>query len=222
MTTVLLIDDHELIRQGLARAFGAARDFNVVGEAGSVEEALALARRTQPASWSPTSAFPTAPASTSSAKLREDERASSASSCSPCTPATSSSSAPSRPAPRRSSPRTPRLTTLSRRPARRGLPARVHLRRPGRGHAAPHALTAPRSCPPASTRCSTCWPRAWVSPAIAAQLFVTESTAKTPHLEDLREARRRQPGAGDDERHPGRAHQVGYIATSGLISDTQV
>jgi DNA-binding NarL/FixJ family response regulator len=36
--TVLLVDDHELIRQGLARAFERAGDFAVVGEAGTVED----------------------------------------------------------------------------------------------------------------------------------------------------------------------------------------
>ena len=39
-TTVLLVDDHELIRQGLRRAFERAADFEVVGEAGSVAEAF--------------------------------------------------------------------------------------------------------------------------------------------------------------------------------------
>ena len=46
--SVLLVDDHELIRQGLARAFERAADFTVVGEAGSVGEGLSLARRHQP------------------------------------------------------------------------------------------------------------------------------------------------------------------------------
>jgi DNA-binding NarL/FixJ family response regulator len=41
-TTVVLVDDHELIRQGLRRAFERTGDFTVVGEAGSVEEALAV------------------------------------------------------------------------------------------------------------------------------------------------------------------------------------
>jgi DNA-binding NarL/FixJ family response regulator len=44
--TVLLVDDHELIRQGLARAFERAGDFAVVGEACTAEDgerkALAL------------------------------------------------------------------------------------------------------------------------------------------------------------------------------------
>jgi DNA-binding NarL/FixJ family response regulator len=47
-TTVLLVDDHDLIRQGLRRAFERAGDFTVVGEAGSVAEALACAARHQP------------------------------------------------------------------------------------------------------------------------------------------------------------------------------
>ena len=38
-TSVILIDDHELIRQGLRRAFERDPDFDVVGEAGSGGEA---------------------------------------------------------------------------------------------------------------------------------------------------------------------------------------
>ena len=49
-TTVLLVDDHELIRQGLARAFERDEEMTVVGQAGSVAEA----RRPTP-SWCPTS-----------------------------------------------------------------------------------------------------------------------------------------------------------------------
>jgi DNA-binding NarL/FixJ family response regulator len=45
---VLLVDDHELIRQGLARAFERTEDFRVVGEAGSVAEALSLASALDP------------------------------------------------------------------------------------------------------------------------------------------------------------------------------
>lgn len=47
-TTVLLVDDHELIRQGLRRAFERDPDFEVVGEAGSVAEALAAIRQHGP------------------------------------------------------------------------------------------------------------------------------------------------------------------------------
>ena len=39
-TTVLLVDDHELIRQGLRRAFERSADFEVVGEAGSIADAF--------------------------------------------------------------------------------------------------------------------------------------------------------------------------------------
>ena len=48
MTTVLLIDDHELIRQGLAGAFAQADGFDVAGQAGSVEDGLALAEELAP------------------------------------------------------------------------------------------------------------------------------------------------------------------------------
>jgi DNA-binding NarL/FixJ family response regulator len=39
-TRVLLIDDHDLIRQGLARAFERSEDFDVAGQAASVGEGL--------------------------------------------------------------------------------------------------------------------------------------------------------------------------------------
>jgi DNA-binding NarL/FixJ family response regulator len=48
MTTVLLIDDHELIRQGLAGAFAQADGFDVAGQAGSVEEGLEMAHEVSP------------------------------------------------------------------------------------------------------------------------------------------------------------------------------
>lgn len=42
-TTVLLVDDHDLIRHGLSRAFERQNDFVVVGQAASVAEAKELA-----------------------------------------------------------------------------------------------------------------------------------------------------------------------------------
>ena len=48
MTTVLLIDDHELIRQGLAGAFAQADGFDVAGQASSVADGLALAEEIAP------------------------------------------------------------------------------------------------------------------------------------------------------------------------------
>jgi DNA-binding NarL/FixJ family response regulator len=38
--SVLLVDDHQLIREGLRRAFDRAGDLQVIGEAGSVSEAV--------------------------------------------------------------------------------------------------------------------------------------------------------------------------------------
>jgi DNA-binding NarL/FixJ family response regulator len=46
--TVVLVDDHDLIRQGLSRAFERQSDFTVAGEAGSVAEAAALTRSVNP------------------------------------------------------------------------------------------------------------------------------------------------------------------------------
>ena len=47
-TTVMLIDDHELIRQGLARAFERDEQMRVVGQAGSVTEGLRVFRDLTP------------------------------------------------------------------------------------------------------------------------------------------------------------------------------
>lgn len=44
----LLVDDHDLIRQGLSRAFERQTDFAVVGQASSVNEAEELAKATAP------------------------------------------------------------------------------------------------------------------------------------------------------------------------------
>ncbi|MBD3926990.1 response regulator transcription factor [Nocardioides cavernae] len=47
-TTVLLVDDHELIRQGLARAFERDVDMTVVGQAGTVAEGVSAWKGLQP------------------------------------------------------------------------------------------------------------------------------------------------------------------------------
>ncbi len=47
-TTVMLVDDHELIRQGLARAFERDADVSVTGQAGTFQEATAVFRDTRP------------------------------------------------------------------------------------------------------------------------------------------------------------------------------
>jgi len=46
--TVVLIDDHDLIRQGLARAFERHDDFELVGEADTVQEGIATVGRCRP------------------------------------------------------------------------------------------------------------------------------------------------------------------------------
>jgi DNA-binding NarL/FixJ family response regulator len=46
--SVVLVDDHDLIRQGLSRAFERQSDFAVVGQAGSVAEAIALTEKLAP------------------------------------------------------------------------------------------------------------------------------------------------------------------------------
>jgi len=45
---VLLVDDHQLIREGLRRAFDRASDFEVVAEAGSVAQAMTHLESTNP------------------------------------------------------------------------------------------------------------------------------------------------------------------------------
>ena len=47
-STVLIVDDHQLVRGGLRLAFDRAEDLEVVGEAGSVAEALAALDRLSP------------------------------------------------------------------------------------------------------------------------------------------------------------------------------
>src|SRR3954467_11116877 len=47
-TKVLLVDDHDLIRKGLRHAFERDRNFEVVGEAGTVAEAVAQTGALQP------------------------------------------------------------------------------------------------------------------------------------------------------------------------------
>jgi len=46
--TVLVVDDHEVVRQGLVALLARRPDFHVVAEAGTVSEAVAAARRFQP------------------------------------------------------------------------------------------------------------------------------------------------------------------------------
>ena len=48
MTSVLVVDDHPIVRQGLRGLLSNYPHFEIVGEAASVEEALAVHRRTHP------------------------------------------------------------------------------------------------------------------------------------------------------------------------------
>jgi DNA-binding NarL/FixJ family response regulator len=45
---ILLVDDHDLIRQGLSRAFERQMDFDVAGHAGSVAQAVTMADSLKP------------------------------------------------------------------------------------------------------------------------------------------------------------------------------
>ncbi len=48
MISVLLVDDHEVLRQGLTRLLDCEPDLSVVGQAGTGEEALELVRQLEP------------------------------------------------------------------------------------------------------------------------------------------------------------------------------
>ena len=48
MTTVMLVDDHEVVRAGLRSLLETADDLDVIAEAGSAREAVALASALQP------------------------------------------------------------------------------------------------------------------------------------------------------------------------------
>lgn len=48
MINILIVDDHVLFREGLSSLFRSQPDFNVMGEAGSVHEAIALALHLRP------------------------------------------------------------------------------------------------------------------------------------------------------------------------------
>ncbi len=48
MTRVIIADDHQVVREGIARLFAERPEFEVVGEAGDGEEAVALVAEKQP------------------------------------------------------------------------------------------------------------------------------------------------------------------------------
>lgn len=48
MTTVFLVDDHEIVRRGIADLINAERDLEVVGESASVERTLGRVEATRP------------------------------------------------------------------------------------------------------------------------------------------------------------------------------
>lgn len=47
-TTILIVDDHAMVRKGLRMTLEAQPDFSVVGEAGTVQEAIEVAARVRP------------------------------------------------------------------------------------------------------------------------------------------------------------------------------
>ena len=65
---VFLLDDHEIVRRGLRELLEAEDDLDVVGEAGTAEEAYGRIPATTPTSPSSTSGCPTATASRCAAR----------------------------------------------------------------------------------------------------------------------------------------------------------
>ncbi len=156
------------------------------GRLASREGAAAGRRSSSPTSWSPTSGSPTAPGSTWSAgcAAADDEvghrRADHV---------RRRRAAVRRPRGRRLGVRgqgRPLRRRRRRRPARHRLPALVHGRRPGRRHAAPDVARPDRSCPPRETEVLRLLAEGLGVAAIARQLFVSESTAKT-HISKIYE-----------------------------------
>ena len=202
-TTVLLVDDHELIRQGLARAFERDDDMTVVGQAGSVAEGVVgLADAPSPTSSSPTSSCPTA-------RPRRGPRD-----------------------PRRRATRTGVVVLTMHAGddqifAAMEAGASAFVGKDTRAaevvSAAKHAAVAPRTLPvrraepgrdapsdvartaqavrPRGRRCWRCSPTASGTGEIAAHALHERVHGEDPHHAHLPEARRRQPRAGAGHRH---------------------
>ena len=200
--SVVLVDDHDLIRQGLARAFerarrlrrSSARPARCGGQGLAAATAAPRRRghRPPPPGRHRPRPRPRAP------EAERQDRHRRADHVRRRRPALRGRWRPARP---RSSPRTPR-PTRSWRAARHATSRRASFT------AADLADAMRRRLSPTGPQLSAA--RAEVLrlladglgvAAIARQLFVSESTAKTHISEDLREARRHQPGAGPDERH---------------------
>ena len=185
-TTVLLVDDHELIRQGLRRAFERTGDFTVLGEAGTVAEALSLIQATPPDVVIIDVRLPDGSGLDAAKKVREanptmgivvltmyagDEQLfgaleAGASAFVPKDAPADDVVAAARHA--AVSPRSFTATDLAGAMQRRLSPVR--------------AAAEPR----ASARCSACWPTGSGSPRSPKQLFISESTTKT-HISKIYE-----------------------------------
>ena len=208
--TVLLVDDHQLIREGLRRAFDRAGDLEVVGEAASVASAVDALDRLSPDVLVTDVKLPDGDGIALAQRARQTDP-SSASSCSPCTRATTSSSPPWTPAPRRSSART--------------HPRRRSCRPPGTpppAHAPSPPATSPTRCSGACTRPTgpKLSPRegevlellvdGLVISQIARRLFISESTAKT-HVANIYE----KLGAGNRAQAVMAAVRLGLVREAG-------
>ena len=72
--TLLVVDDHEVVRQGLSSMLDRRPGFQVVAEAGTVAESIEMARRFQPDLVIMDVRLPTAPASKPVARFARSSR----------------------------------------------------------------------------------------------------------------------------------------------------
>ena len=197
-TTVVLVDDHELIRQGLRRAFERTGDFTVVGEAGTVARSVATVAEHTPDVVIFDVRLPDGSGLDAARKVREgnptmgivvltmyagDDQLFGA------LEAGASAFVPKD---------APAEDVDRRRPARGRVAPRLHRQRPRRRDAAP-AVPDRTAAEPARARGAGLLADGLGVAAISKQLFISESTTKT-HISKVYEklgAGEPRPGADD-------------------------
>ena len=207
--TVLLVDDHELIRQGLARAFERAEDFSSWARPARSRRASPSPSSSSPTSSSPTSGCPTAPGSTSSATCARSERDVGHRGADHVRRGRAALRRPRGRGLRLRGQGLPHRRRGRRRPPRQRLASLVRRRRPGRRDAPPDDAVSGPSSRPGRPRCSACSPRGWASRRSPASSSSSESTAKT-HISKIYE----KLGAAN------RAQAIMNAIRAGLLSAT--